>query len=157
MRKFILTGLFSLLPSVWVYAQSDSDIAAVMQPLDDYMAAVNRIDIEGVVAHYHFPHFRVVGAELVIWNTPLEAMPMLGMPKDQQLAAMRAGIGERWVRTEWGDRRIIAFKDDKAHVDTEFIRYAAGDEVLERIRSLYVVTRENGSWKIKGRSSFAPR
>ena len=155
-RKLLAVWL-GLLPCLFVQAQSDEQVAAVMQPLDDYMAAVNRIDIPGIVAHYHFPHFRVVGSELVIWHTPKEAMPMLGLPKEQQLAAMRVGLGERWVRTDWGERQIIAFKGDKAHVDTEFIRYAEGDEVLERIRSLYVVTREHGSWKIKGRSSFAPR
>ncbi len=152
-----LVSLLLLLVCCVATAQSDEEAAAIMQPLDDYMAAVNRIDIEGIVAHYHFPHFRVVGAELVVWNTPQEAMPMLGMPKEPQLAAMRAGLGERWVRTDWGERRIIAFKDDKAHIDTEFIRYAAGNEELERIRSLYVVTREEGVWKIKGRSSYAPK
>jgi hypothetical protein len=137
--------------------QAENEPEEVYKVLDQYMDAVNRIDIEGIVSTYHFPHFRVARGGIVVWNTPKEAMPMLGLPRDQQLAAMRTGLGPDWQRTEWGHRTVISYSGKKAHVDTEFIRYSVSGKEMERVNSLYILTREKGIWRIKGRSSFASR
>lgn len=143
--------------SATFYANAQSEEEDVLAVLDQYMDAVNRIDIEGITDTYHFPHFRVAARGIVIWKTPEEAMPILGIPRDQQLAAMREALGEKWQRTEWAHKTVIAFSETKMHVDTVFIRYSNSDEEIERVNSLYVLTKENGVWRIKGRSSFSPR
>ncbi|MEH6550672.1 MAG: hypothetical protein V7744_11860 [Pseudomonadales bacterium] len=143
--------------SATYYANAESEQKNVLAVLDKYMDAVNRIDIEGITDTYHFPHFRVARGGIVIWNTPQEAMPILGMPRDQQLSAMREALGEEWQRTEWAHKTVIASSETKVHVDTEFIRYSISDKELERVNSLYILTKENGIWRIKGRSSFSPR
>ena len=44
--------------------------------------------------------------------------------------------------------------DSKVHVDTEFTRYRKDGSALGRFESLYIVTKEEGRWGIKMRSSF---
>ena len=45
---------------------------------------------------------------------------------------------------------------DKVHIDTRFVRYRADGSELGAFDSIYVVTREDGHWGVKARSSFAP-
>ena len=63
--------------------------------------------------------------------------------------------GEKADRVAWDHRRIIHISEDKAHVDTMFTRYRADGTKLSFAESLYIVTKENGRWGIKMRSSFA--
>jgi hypothetical protein len=135
-------------------AEPPPEILAV---LDRYMNAVNRIDIDGIVDTYHFPHFRLARGEFEVWSTPIEAMPMLKLPREEQLQAMRTGLGPDWHSTEWLYRRMISYSDSKAHVDTEFVRLNSAGGELGRFNSLYILTKQQGVWRIKGRSSFAPR
>lgn len=59
-----------------------------------------------------------------------------------------------WDHTAWTRRRIIHMSDSKVHVDTEITRYRKDDSALGRFESLYIVTKEEGRWGIKMRSSF---
>jgi hypothetical protein len=45
--------------------------------------------------------------------------------------------------------------DDKIHVDTRFTRFRADGSRLGSYDSLYIVTKQNGRWGVKMRSSFA--
>ena len=60
-----------------------------------------------------------------------------------------------WDHSAWARRRIVHISDSKAHVDTEFTRYRKDGSIIGSYESLYVVTRENGRWGIKLRSSLA--
>ena len=42
------------------------------------------------------------------------------------------------------------------HINTRFVRYRADDSVIGKFDSLYIVTKQDGHWGIKMRSSFAP-
>jgi hypothetical protein len=44
----------------------------------------------------------------------------------------------------------------EVHVDTLFTRYRTDGSVIGSFESLYVVTKEQGRWGIKLRSSMAP-
>ncbi len=125
--------------------------------LDRYLDAVNQVELQAVTDTYHFPHIRIVNNKVTIWQTPQEAMPMLNLPKEEQEAAMRDGLGPDWHHTEWEYRRLLSHSDNKAHVDTALLRYNSKGDMITRFESLYILTRENGVWAIKGRSSFAPR
>jgi hypothetical protein len=41
-------------------------------------------------------------------------------------------------------------------VDTLFLRYRADGSLIGSFESLYVLTKEQGRWGVKLRSSFAP-
>lgn len=144
---------------------NQAEIGAVIATLDEYMSAVNRIDIRGVTDTYLFPHFRVAGGELVVWESAEEAMPMLAQPIDEQKRSMRKALGNEWQRTDWLRREVISLTERKAHVDTEFVRIDTKGEEISRFRSLYILVKvaetsaaiEGATvWKIIGRSSYAP-
>jgi len=42
------------------------------------------------------------------------------------------------------------------HVDTKFTRCRADGSVISSYESLYILTKEEGRWGVKLRSSFAP-
>ena len=53
-------------------------------------------------------------------------------------------------------RRLIHLSSAKAHVDVESTRYRKDGTVIVRFDALYILTKEDGRWGIKMRSSFAP-
>ena len=59
-----------------------------------------------------------------------------------------------WDHSAWTRRRMIHISDSKVHVDTEVTRYRKDGSVIARFESLYILTKENGRWGIKMRSSL---
>ena len=61
-----------------------------------------------------------------------------------------------WHHTKWDRCDIVGWSNEKVHVDTQFTRYRKDDTPIASYESLYVVTKEQGRWAIKMRSSFVP-
>ena len=61
-----------------------------------------------------------------------------------------------WDHSGWDSRTVVQANTDKVHVMVVFSRYDADDEPIAQFDSLYIVTRVNGRWGIRSRSSFAP-
>jgi len=120
----------------------------VMQVLDDYMAAWNRKDLEGWERTFHFPHYRLAGGKMNVLDKP-------GM-QDAARVWGPAGAGADWHHSRWDRRKIIHSSPDKVHVDTKFTRCRADGSVISSFESLYILTKEDGRWGVKLRSSFAP-
>ncbi len=125
--------------------------ARTMQVLDRYMDALNALDIEGHVATYHFPHFRLASGEVSVWTRPEHAMPLLALPTEERRARLRESLGSEWTR-----REIVQSDPSKVHVATRFVRLRADGSEIAAFDSLYILTLQDGRWGIKGRSSFAP-
>lgn len=130
--------------------------AAIMAVLDEYMSALNELDIERHVATYQFPHYRHASGEIVIWETPREAMPILDLPMAERREALRGILAKDWDRSVWTKRDIVQGDAAKVHVATQFVRLRKDGSKIATYDSLYVLTREADGWGIKGRSSFAP-
>ena len=118
----------------------------VMQVLDDYMSAWNKKDLVGWEKTYHFPHYRLAGGKMSVLDHP-------GM---QDAARVWASAGSDWHHSRWDRRKIVHASTDKVHVDTKFTRCRADGSVINSFESLYILTREDGRWGVKLRSSFAP-
>ena len=106
-------------------------------------------------------HQRNLGAtqasgKIVVWQDAREAMPILGVSKDERRRALRSALEPDWDRSEWTRREIVQASPDKVHVATRFVRLRADGSSIKTFDSLYVLTFESGRWGIKGRSSFAP-
>jgi len=134
-------------------ASRDAEIMAV---LDEYMNALNELDIERHVATYQFPHYRHASGEIVIWETPREAMPILDLPMSERKQALRGILAKDWDRSVWTQRDIVQGDATKVHVATQFVRLRKDGSKIATYDSLYVLTRDADGWGIKGRSSFAP-
>ncbi len=133
--------------------ERDSKVMAV---LDEYLEALNVLDIERHVETYHFPHYRHAGAKITVWKNAREAMPILEVDKSKRRVWLRQALAEDWDRSEWTRREIVQADATKVHVATTFVRLRKDGSEIASFDSLYVLTFEEGHWAIKGRSSFAP-
>ena len=119
--------------------------AEIMKLLDDYMNAWNRKDLQAWEQTFHFPHYRLAGGKMTVLERP-------GL---QDASKVWASAGSDWHHSKWDRRRIIHASADKVHVDTMFTRYRADGSKIGTYESLYIVTKEDGKWGVKMRSSFA--
>jgi hypothetical protein len=125
--------------------QVDKEVeTAAMKVLDEYMAAWNKKDLESWEQTFHFPHYRLASGK----------MSVLEKPGQQDAARIWQAITD-WHHSKWDRRRIINASADKVHVDTKFTRYRADGSRIGSYESLYILTKENGRWGVKLRSSFA--
>lgn len=119
--------------------------AEVLQVLDDYMRTFNAKDAAAWQATYHFPHYRLASGKMSV----LERAGLLDSTVFVKL--QQAG----WHHSVWDHRNIIQCSDSKVHVDTKFSRYRSDGSKIASYESLYIVTKEDGRWGVKMRSSFA--
>jgi len=124
---------------------SQQSIDAVMKCLDDFMTAFNARDIEAWQKTFNFPSVRLASNTLTIIDKDYHQPQMFG----------RGALAE-WDHSAWERRAVIHAGDDKVHIDTRFVRYRADGSVIGGFDSIYVVTKEDGHWGVKARSSFAP-
>jgi len=118
----------------------------VMRLLDDYMNAWNRKDLVAWERTFHFPHYRLASGK----------MSVLDRPGLQDATRVWGSAGSDWHHSRWDRRRIIHSSPDKVHIDTKFTRCRADGSVIGSFESLYILTKEDGRWGVKMRSSFAP-
>jgi hypothetical protein len=116
-----------------------------MKCLDDFMTAFNARDAKAFEATFNLPSIRLASGKLVI----IEA-------GHHQPQMFEQGALKEWDHSAWERREIIHAGEDKVHIDTRFTRYRADGSVIGGFDSIYVVTKENGHWGVKARSSFAP-
>jgi hypothetical protein len=126
-------------------AQTEREVMAV---LDAFMDAFNRQDARAEERTYHFPHYRLASGQMAVYETA-------GAATESWMSNTYRTLREAgWDHSSWTRRRIVHLSDSKVHVDTEVTRYRKDGSVLGRFDSLYIVTKENGRWGIKMRSSF---
>jgi hypothetical protein len=122
----------------------EAAVGAALAVLDRFMAALNARDEPALLATLHFPHYRLAGGWMRVWDRP-------GAYLGDFLA--RAGTG--WHHSAWDFRKVIAAGDTKVHLDVQFTRYRADNSVIGSFRSLWIVTKVDGRWVVAARSSFA--
>ncbi|NHA02186.1 hypothetical protein G7092_00185 [Mucilaginibacter sp. HC2] len=120
--------------------------AAVFQVLDEYMATFNAKDLAGWERTYQFPHYRLASGKMSV-------LEKAGLRDSAKVFGELKKTG--WDHSQWDHRNIIQASADKVHVDTEFSRYRADGSLIGHFESLYILTKEDGKWGIKFRSSYA--
>jgi hypothetical protein len=121
------------------------EIAAAMGCLDDFMTAFNARDVKAFEKTFNLPSVRLASNTLVI----IEA----GYHKPEMFD--RGPLAD-WDHSAWERREVIHAGADKVHIDTRFTRYRKDGSVIGGFDSIYVVTKEDGHWGVKCRSSYAP-
>jgi len=122
-----------------------AEVAAAQAVLDAFMAAFNARDTEAFERTFNFPSVRLASNRLVVLN-----------PGDMKPERYTTGALAEWDYSEWERREVIHAGPDKVHIDTRFTRYRKDGSVIGGFDSIYVVTRQDGHWGVKIRSSFAP-
>ncbi len=117
----------------------------VMRVLNEFMAAFNEMDMAAWERTMHFPHYRLVSGR----------MRVLEGPGERTVESVKRAIGEDWHHSAWAHRKIIHLSDSKVHVDTRFTRYREDGSTIATYESLYILTKKDGRWGVKLRSSYA--
>ena len=117
-------------------------ITAARSVLAAHIDALNRRDNAAIAATLHFPHVRLSGTELKIWEEETSYLTDF---------LLRAG------GSEFADIKVVRASQDKVHLDVEVRRFDAESMLLTSFRSLWVLTNEGGQWAAKMRSSFASK
>ena len=123
---------------------SDS-LKMAMKAMDDYIDGLNRGDEAAVNAACHFPHVRLAGGKVAVWQNA----------GDYKLADFKARAGDGWHHSTWDERTPIHVGPDKVHLKVKFSRFRADGSSLGGFETIYIVTRQDGHWGIQARSSFA--
>lgn len=128
---------------------ADASRKGAVEAVEAYLDAVNRRDAQAFAATMHYPHYRVTRAgQVQAWE---EARDVASTMSFDRLASTG------WVRTAAHNVNPVQVSANAVNVALELLRYNAEGERIARFPTLYLVTREDGRWAFKGRSSFAPR
>jgi len=127
---------------------SPSDHA--MKVTDEFMLAFNARDEDAWLDTHHFPHFRLAKGALKVTDRHNHLAPFF-------FPLFRATTLFRWHHSAWDRRDVIHASDNKVHLATRVSRYEKDGSLIRAFDSLYIITRQDGKWGVKGRSSFAPR
>jgi hypothetical protein len=122
----------------------EHEIAEAMAVLDRHVIALNAKDATALADTLHFPHYRLAGTRMRVWETP-----------DTYFSDFLARAGEGWHHTRWDFRNVISGSREKVHIDLQFTRFRADDSPLGSFRSIWVITSIGGKWAAQLRSSFA--
>lgn len=126
-------------------SETDEAITAAMACLEEFMRAFNARDIEAWSKTFNYPSVRFASGTMTIIE-----------PGYHQPQMFERGALAGWDHSAWERREVIHAGADKVHIDTRFTRYRKDGSVIGGYDSIYVVTREDGHWGVKARSSFAP-
>ncbi|QOG22005.1 MULTISPECIES: hypothetical protein [Bradyrhizobium] len=156
-RKLLLLGGAFFGMSTVAFAQSPADDECVNPGndellkqgcayLDEFMKAFNSRDAVAWAKTVHYPHIRIAGGQVQIWNTPEEYA--------QSNDARQLAEASTWARSAWTYRKLVQKSDDKLHFVTRFTRYDANDKPILSADSLYVIVKKDGRWGALVRSSY---
>ena len=120
-------------------------LAAAMAAMDDYIDGLNRGDEKAVNDACNFPHVRLAGGKVVVWQNR----------GDYKLADFVARAGDGWHHSTWDERTPIHAGAAKVHLKVKFSRWRADGSLLSTFETIYIVTLQDGHWGIQARSSFA--
>ncbi len=109
------------------------------------MSALNRRDEAAVNRVLHFPHVRLAGGRVTVWDTA----------GSYRLDDFLARAGDGWHESRWDERAVVHAGADKVHLAVQFSRWRADGSLIGRYRSIWIVTRVGGAWGVQARSSFA--
>jgi hypothetical protein len=119
----------------------------VMKVLDEWQETFSRRDMEAWEKTYHFPHYRLGLAS--------GEMRVLPEPGTQDPGSFKRLEARGWHYSKWTRRKIIHASDTKVHVDVQFTRCRKDHTPIESFDALYIVTKVDGRWGVKMRSSYA--
>jgi len=121
-------------------------VAQGCRTLDDFMTTFNSRDPQKWAATLNFPHVRLAGGQVVVWETPAD------YAKANDLTAFAQG---GWAYSRWDWRHLVQASDDKLHFTVQFTRYKQDGTKIASFESLYIVTKQAGHWGVAARSSYA--
>lgn len=121
--------------------------------LDVFIEAFNKADPTAFAATNNYPHIRITGPKVVVWNTAQDYIR--DNPKESMIAKDTDTKFKGWKTSKWDWRRLVQYSDQTMHFTVAFSRLDGKGKTLATFESLYIITKKDGKWGIQARSSFA--
>jgi uncharacterized protein YchJ len=109
--------------------------------MNQLLERFNARDTAGWDATFHYPHVLATNGRATILTDPA-----------QQAGTIDNLISQGWVRSEWGELKVVQCAPSKAHVSATFVRYRADGSMLSSTQSIYAVEERSGRWGVVMRS-----
>ena len=144
-----ITGIFLLTLSLfsWSNSKDQQAIDNALNTLESFMDTFNSKDMKVWSETLNYPHVRLASGEVTVWDTKEDYAAIDIFDKLE---------ASGWHHSAWVSREIILASENKVHISTVFQRYDKNNQPTNKYQSLYIVTKENGKWGVKARSSLAP-
>ena len=120
-------------------------VAAALAAFERFTIAFNAYDQAAMAEALHYPHYRLKGGALTVWQDAAE-----------YLASAKVRIGPRWRHSVCDFCRPLAAAADKVHLDVQWTRFGEDGQPYLRFRALWVMALKDGRWAAQLRSSFEP-
>jgi hypothetical protein len=128
--------------------ERDQAEAAAIAVVERYMEAFNARDEDAWADTFNYPHLRVASGGVTEWKTAAEYTDFF----DFERFAQRYG----WHHSGWDSLEAVQVSADGVNVSLVFSRFDAEGRKISTFDTLYLVTKQNGRWGVRARSSFAP-
>src|SRR5688500_623448 len=114
-----------------------------MRVLDAFMAALNAYDAAAMDRAMHFPHVRIAGGAVTVYERPgSNPMDLFEKLKTE----------DDWKWSRWEQRGLVQFNDKKAHYAVSYTRFRSDGSVIGLYESMYVLTKDATGGAIQARS-----
>ncbi|MYA20783.1 MAG: hypothetical protein F4Z25_11185 [Chloroflexi bacterium] len=120
---------------------------AALETCIEWHAAFNARDNEGMISRMHFPHVRIAGGRLHVWETPEDFVAAM----EQTTPSLEA---EGWAKTDNFSREVIHSSEDKVHLSLRTSRIDTEGNVYHVFSTLWIFTLIEGRWGVHFRSSY---
>ena len=132
---------------VWSVEKQASSVEQAMQVLDSFMYSFNARDMEGWSDTLNYPHVRLAGGNVSVWETKEDYSAMQVFDRLEETG---------WDHSAWVSREVVLVSENKVHISTVFQRFDKENKQMKKYQSLYIVTNNEGHWGVQARSSLAP-
>jgi len=114
--------------------------------LDTYMTALNDGDPKSVCRSFHYPHVQFVAGMVRTYDTLPSCQTARGTARNgHQSAPNRSG---------WDRRAVVQAYPETVHVTVILNRFDEADQRVAQLDALFIITRVNGRWGIRGYSQL---
>ena len=120
---------------------------AALEAYRAWQQAFNERDTEGMLARMHFPHARLAGAGLHVW----ESGDDFAAGQERMTARLEA---EGWARTENVSAEVVHASEDKVHLSLRNARVDTDGNTYHAFNTLWIFTLIDGRWGVQFRSSY---
>jgi hypothetical protein len=141
----ILGGLSLLMGYISATGMQQSEgEAGARTAVDDFLRALNARDEESGRLLLHYPHVRMTGNDVVIWNGPDEYNIFMDW----------LGAAEVWDQVELNFCAVRQDSEDMMHFEIQFSVFDSDQLRSMTYKSLWIVTKKGGRWGIQSLSTF---
>jgi hypothetical protein len=140
----VLGGLSVLMGYFSAAGMKESEIESeARKPIDDFFAALNAKNIEGIRKTLHYPHMQIAGNQVSILNEP-----ELFQIDFESLAT------EGWTYSTLDSCAMRQNCNEKVHFEIQMSMHQANNSRYATFQALWIVTWKEGKWGIQCRSIF---